>query len=78
MGGWRGGRVIRRFRHSPYPFTLEPGLLASLRAGSARHPHVLKVRCGDCALSARNLTAPPTALIPGALVTPSCDFSGAG
>ncbi|TXL77397.1 hypothetical protein D9O29_15695 [Pantoea vagans] len=38
-----------------------PGLLARLRLGSARHPHVLRVRSGGCALSARNLAAPPTA-----------------
>ncbi|XIH61001.1 DNA metabolism protein [Pantoea sp. SGAir0184] len=33
-----------------------------MRLGSARHPHVLHVRCGGCALSARNLTAPPTVI----------------
>ncbi|TSH79808.1 hypothetical protein FOV68_18915 [Pantoea sp. paga] len=42
-----------------------PGLLARLRLGSARHPHVLRVRSGGCALSARNLPAPPTALSVG-------------
>ncbi|SFO45833.1 DNA replication and repair protein RecF [Candidatus Pantoea varia] len=39
-----------------------PGLLVRLWLGSARHPHVLRVRSGGCALSARNLPAPPTAL----------------
>lgn len=38
-----------------------PGLLVRLWLGSARHPHVLRVRSGGCALSARNLPAPPTA-----------------
>ncbi|AVE16897.1 hypothetical protein AL522_23230 [Pantoea vagans] len=38
-----------------------PGLLVRLWLGSARHPHVLRVRSGGCALSARNLAAPPTA-----------------
>ncbi|QCA02936.1 hypothetical protein EGO56_01640 [Pantoea vagans] len=44
------------------PDGARPGLLARFRLGSARHPHVLRVRSGGCALSARNLAAPPTAL----------------
>ncbi|EKN6148432.1 L-asparaginase [Yersinia enterocolitica] len=32
-------------------------LLASLNLGSAHHPHVLRVRCGDCALSVFKLSA---------------------
>ncbi|TPE11846.1 hypothetical protein FJP62_19445 [Pantoea vagans] len=43
------------------PDGARPGLLARFRLGSARHPHVLRVRSGGCALSARNLPAPPTA-----------------
>ncbi|PJZ02395.1 DNA metabolism protein [Pantoea rodasii] len=31
-----------------------------MRLGSARHPHELRVRSSGCALSARNLAAPPT------------------
>ncbi|RAH28289.1 hypothetical protein DOT37_18465 [Pantoea agglomerans] len=48
-------RLLRALVH-------RPGLLVRLWLGSARHPHVLRVRSGGCALSARNLPAPPTAL----------------
>lgn len=38
-----------------------PGLFAILAPGCARHPHVLRVRSGDCAHSGTKLAAPPTA-----------------
>ncbi|AWS93845.1 DNA metabolism protein [Citrobacter sp. CRE-46] len=46
--------------------------LASLTAGSARNPHVLRVRSGCCALSAVKLTAPIT---PAALSDPGRERS---
>ncbi len=38
-----------------------PGSLAISAPGCARHPHVLRVRCGGCAHAGTELAAPPTA-----------------
>ena len=66
--GWAVLAILTYYVYAPVAVHFGvhgPGLLARLRLGSARHPHVLRVRSGGCALSARNLAAPPTALSVG-------------